>query len=90
MSKSCNNPDCYNYDITSEVFCVNCLKEVVDRMTCEDLYDMFAEGNSNFEEAIKDGEAHGLLTPRGKKAIIECKDKWFKLMNDILLSRSEK
>jgi len=85
--KKCDNEGCYNYSKENNSFCEDCLQFVIDSMSCEDLYDIYLEGSNNIDQAIIDGEAHGLLTPRGHKAMMKCKISWFRLINKIMLKK---
>lgn len=85
--KKCENTDCYNNDSSNSVFCEDCLRFVVERMSCDDLYDIYLQGNENIDQAITDGEAHGLLTPQGHKAMMKCRIQWFRLINKLMLKK---
>jgi len=85
--KKCGNKECYNNDKSNSVFCSDCLTAVVSTMNCEDLYDIFIQGNDNIHQAIEDGEAHGILTHQGRRAMIRCKNQWFKLINDLMMKK---
>ena len=85
--KKCDNEECYNHDNSNSIFCDNCLTSVVNSMSCEDLYDIFIQGDYNIDQAIEDGEAHGILTHQGRRAMIRCKQKWFKLINDLMIKK---
>ena len=84
MTEDCDNPRCYNHDHSIPVFCSTCLNTVIREFNIDDIYEIFLEGDKNFESAIMDGEAHGIITPKGKKALIKSKRKWFSIINRIM------
>ena len=89
MSK-CPNPICYNYDEANELFCEKCLAEAVSHMNEEELYDIFIEGEQKIKEAIRDGEAHGILTAQEKRIYHKYKHRWFRTINEFMLKQFNK
>lgn len=84
MARKCDDPNCYNCDYYVPVFCNECLADVINEFTIDDIYEIFIEGNETFDTAIMDGEAHGIITSKGKKTIVKSKKKWFSIINKIL------
>ena len=89
-TKTCDNADCYNFDRDNMIFCDGCLDEVLDKLTIDDLYDIYCSVDQRLNECIIDGENHDLLTKQGKKSIIKTKKKWFKIMNDLMNKKARR
>lgn len=90
MKKNCSNPDCYNHDTTIPRFCEECLNIVINTLTMDDMYEMFLEGDRNFELALREGDNYFLLTPGGRKSIVKARKKWFSIVNSIMREKWKK
>ena len=40
QSLKCDDPQCYNYNTTSPMYCDECIKKEIDKMTYEEVSDM--------------------------------------------------
>jgi len=85
--KTCANDDCYNHDRVNMIFCDQCLDEVIHKLTIEDLYDIYYEVDKKLEEDIEEGLDYELLTKKGQKALTRIKEKWFKIMNNLMMKK---
>jgi len=83
----CSDSNCYNHDETNELFCEDCLLKAVMKMSPDDLYEIYLEGENRVKDALMNGEAHGLLSPDEIRATKKLRRKWFKTINKFMLTK---
>ena len=82
---SCQDPQCYNFNNKRMIYCDECIKKEMEKMSYDELVEMYVEGKE-WIDSIKCSDG-------GESATQEMVDKfrkgWFALLNIVLLSRIE-
>ena len=80
---SCNNPECFNFNKNSLMYCDKCIQAELDKMTYEEVVDLYTEGKEWAEGIYVDEN-----DKQAEELINKFKEGWFALMNIVLLSRA--
>lgn len=78
----CTDPDCFNHDEGTFMFCPTCLKEIAKEMTKEELYDIYLDCEAKLKQIAVEA------ADRDPNTIIEarmCKQRLFDMINDLML-----
>lgn len=90
----CDDPTCFNNNPENELMCDKCLETTLEKMSIENLYDMYVEtknlldNEEEFEELIKTiapEEAENV----NKQSIKEFKESLFDVFNAIMQTKAE-
>lgn len=80
---SCTDPECYNFNRNSAMYCEKCIQVEISKMTYEEIVEMYVEGK-NWVDSIFVAETD----KQAEELINRFKKGWFALMNVVLLSRA--
>lgn len=81
--ESCDNPQCYNCNPNSAVYCDKCIQAEINKMSYEELTDLYIEGKDWIDQLqpVEDELSH--------KIIDDFKKGWFALLNLALLNKEK-
>lgn len=82
MKCESENPNCYNFNKNSPMYCDKCIQKEIDKMSNEEVLEMYLEGKEWIE-----GISYNKEDPIASDMIDKFKKGWFGLINIVLLTR---
>ena len=81
--ESCDNPQCYNCNPNSPMYCDKCIQLEIDKMNYDELSDLYIEGKEWIDQL------QPINDEISEKIINDFKSGWFALMNLALLDKQK-
>lgn len=81
----CDDPSCFNNNEGKLQFCTSCLEEIADKLSNEELYEMYLSCETKLKEMVKESDERE-TTERLAEAKL-CRERLFDTINNLMLMK---
>lgn len=80
----CDDPTCFNHDEGTMMFCPECIKEIAQNMSKDELYEIFLDCENKLKQIVV------IQADENPEVIIEarmCQQRLFEMINELMLEK---